>query len=80
MDRIVSSGTGAVYAAQSAQTKEPLSLKVLPRKLLEDKDAAAALGEIGHADAIPYLEAAAGDPDPDVRKNIDWALRQIRAA
>jgi HEAT repeat protein len=44
------------------------------------KDAAAALGEIAHSDAIPFLEAAAGDPDPDVRKNVDWALRRIRAA
>ena len=43
------------------------------------KDAAAALGEIAHPDGLPYLERAADDIDPDVRKNVRWAIGQIRA-
>ncbi|MEC8199206.1 MAG: HEAT repeat domain-containing protein, partial [Pseudomonadota bacterium] len=44
------------------------------------KDAAAALGEIADAGALPYLEKALGDPDPEVRKNVRWAIGQIEAA
>jgi len=43
------------------------------------KEAAAALGEIAHADGEAYLVAIANDPDPDVRKNTRWALQQIAA-
>jgi len=43
MDRVMSSGTGSVYAAQSTETKKPLTLKVLPRKLLADKETATKL-------------------------------------
>jgi HEAT repeat protein len=43
------------------------------------KEAAAALGEIAHADGGAYLVAIADDPDPDVRKNARWALQQIAA-
>ena len=44
------------------------------------KEAAAALGEIAHPDGLAYLEQAEGDPDPDVNKNIRWAINQIKAA
>jgi HEAT repeat protein len=43
------------------------------------KEAAAALGEIAHSDAEPYLALVANDPDPEVRKNARWALQQIAA-
>ena len=41
------------------------------------KEAAAALGEIADPSARPALEAAGDDLDPDVRKNVRWALQQI---
>ena len=41
------------------------------------KEAAAALGEIAHASARPYLERYVDDGDPDVRKNVRWALSRI---
>jgi HEAT repeat protein len=41
------------------------------------KESAAALGEIADATAAPFLEAAASDPDPDVRKTARWALTQL---
>ena len=44
------------------------------------KEAAAALGEIAHPDGLPYLVDVEDDPDPDVRKNIRWAIDQIQAA
>ena len=43
------------------------------------KEAAAALGEIAHSDAEPFLVLVANDPDPEVRKNSRWALQQIAA-
>ena len=43
------------------------------------KEAAAAMGEIASPKAVPALEAHLDDPDPDVRKNIRWALGRIRA-
>ena len=43
------------------------------------KEAAAALGEIADPAAEPYLDAVRDDPDPDVRKNVRWALAQISA-
>jgi HEAT repeat protein len=43
------------------------------------KEAAAALGEIAHADGEAYLTLVANDADPDVRKNARWALQQIAA-
>ena len=43
------------------------------------KEAAAALGEIAHADGEAFLAVVADDPDPDVRKNARWALQQIAA-
>src|SRR5262249_62047801 len=36
------------------------------------KEAAAALGEIAHADGEAVLALIANDPDPDVRKNARW--------
>ena len=44
------------------------------------KEAAAALGEIGDASSRPHLEAAQDDPDPDVRKTVRWALKQLAGA
>jgi HEAT repeat protein len=41
------------------------------------KEAVIALGEIGDPAAIPALEAAGGDPDPDVRKLSKLALTSI---
>jgi HEAT repeat protein len=41
------------------------------------KEAAAALGEIAHPAARPHLEAHLDDPDPDVRKNLRWALGRL---
>lgn len=42
------------------------------------KEAAAALGEIGDSAARAGLEAAANDPDPDVRKTVRWALQRLQ--
>jgi HEAT repeat protein len=44
------------------------------------KEAALALGEIASTDALPALEQAAGDPDPEVRKSVRLAIQQIHAA
>jgi HEAT repeat protein len=44
------------------------------------KEAAIALGEIGDLRAIPALEAALKDPDPDVRKLTQLALKNIQSA
>ena len=41
------------------------------------KEAAAALGEIADPSARPLLEPYSGDPDPDVRKLVRWALQKI---
>jgi len=43
------------------------------------KEAAASLGEIGDRAALPFLDAHAEDPDPDVRKLIRWARGRILA-
>jgi len=44
------------------------------------KEAAAALGEIRHPNALPHLRQAVTDPDPDVRKLARWAIERIEAA
>ena len=44
------------------------------------KEAAAALGEIANPTALVFLEPAAGDPDPDVRKLVRWAIGRCKAA
>jgi len=44
------------------------------------KEAAAALGEIGDQAGLPWLQRAANDPDPDVRKLIQWAMERCKAA
>ena len=41
------------------------------------KETAAALGEIALPAGRPYLEPFTDDNDPDVRKNVRWALEQI---
>ena len=41
---------------------------------------AAALGEIADPSALAFLEPAAGDPDPDVRKLVRWAIGRCQAA
>ena len=43
------------------------------------KEAAAALGEIADPAALVFLEPAAGDPDPDVRKLVRWAIGRCQA-
>ncbi len=55
LDRVVSSGTGAVYAAKSTQTKESLSLKTLPRKLLDKPEVSARLeAEVGKLKSLDH--------------------------
>ena len=44
------------------------------------KEAAAALGEIADPPALVYLQRAASDPDPDVRKLVRWAIERCQAA
>ena len=44
------------------------------------KEAAAALGEIARPDGARLFRAAAGDPDPDVRKLVRWAIGRCKAA
>ena len=41
------------------------------------KEVAAALGEIGHPSALAFLQKQVDDPDPDVRKNVRWAIVAI---
>jgi HEAT repeat protein len=41
------------------------------------KEAASALGEIGDSRALPMLDAVIDDPDPDVRKNVRWAVKRL---
>ena len=43
------------------------------------KECAAALGEIAEPAGWIYLEKQASDPDPDVRKNVQWAMQRISA-
>ena len=44
------------------------------------KEVAAALGEIGKPSALPHLQKHVDDPDPDVRKNVRWAIGRFREA
>jgi HEAT repeat protein len=44
------------------------------------KEAAIALGELGQQAAVPALQAAAGDVDPEVRKAARVALSTLEAA
>lgn len=44
------------------------------------KDVTTALGEIRHPDALPFLEQAAEDADPDVRKIAHWSIHLIYVA
>ncbi|HBH02724.1 MAG TPA: epoxyqueuosine reductase, partial [Candidatus Rokubacteria bacterium] len=41
------------------------------------RNAALALGNRGGAPAVPVLERALGDPEPDVRAAAAWALERI---
>lgn len=43
------------------------------------KEAALALGELGNIDALPVLEAALEDRNPEVRKTARIAIGQIGA-
>jgi HEAT repeat protein len=61
------------------------AIPVLGQALAHDvsnlrKEAAAALGEIASPTALVFLEPAAGDPDPDVRKLVRWAIGRCQAA
>ncbi len=42
------------------------------------KEVAGALGEIGQSSALVYLQKHVDDPDPDVRKNVRWAIGRLR--
>jgi HEAT repeat protein len=42
------------------------------------KEVAGALGEIGHPSALAFLQRHVDDPDPDVRKNVRWAMTRLR--
>ena len=44
------------------------------------KEAALALGELGQARALPALQSAESDNDPEVRKAVRIALAQLRGA
>jgi HEAT repeat protein len=41
------------------------------------KEAAAALGEIADPSVLRTLKKYSDDPDPDVRKNVRWAIGRI---
>ena len=41
------------------------------------KECAAALGEIADPAGRPFLETLADDPDPEVRKNVRWAIQRM---
>jgi len=43
------------------------------------KECAAALGELAVPETASYLEKYADDNDPDVRKNVRWALEKLAA-
>ena len=43
------------------------------------KESAAALGEVADPAGRPFLEKRIDDPDPDVRKNVRWALQRMSA-
>jgi HEAT repeat protein len=43
------------------------------------KEVAAALGEIAHPSALAFLHKHVDDADPDVRKNVRWAIGRLRA-
>ena len=43
------------------------------------KECAAVLGEMAVPETKPFLEKYQDDPDPDVRKNVRWALRRLAA-
>jgi HEAT repeat protein len=55
--------------------------KLLPALHAEDAglrgDTADLLGQIGHASAVPTLEALLNDPNPDVVEIVTEALEQI---
>jgi HEAT repeat protein len=61
--------TAAVAALGANLTSEVSNLR---------KEVAAALGEIGDSAALAWLEPAQNDPDPDVRKLIQWAIGRCR--
>ncbi|WP_084162174.1 HEAT repeat domain-containing protein [Methylocaldum szegediense] len=65
------------------QLGDPRAIPVLGSQLLSHpesnvrKEAAAALGAIGHADGEIYLQKASADCDADVRKSVRLALQMI---
>src|SRR5260370_6682611 len=63
---------------KAAQAVSPISAQLLHDVGNLRKEAVIALGEIGDIAAIPALETAGGDPDPDVRKLSKLALTSIQ--
>jgi len=61
----------AIPALGAALTHEVSNLR---------KEAAAALGEVTDPTALKFLEPAADDPDPEVRKLLRWAIGRCQAA
>jgi HEAT repeat protein len=62
--------------------KDPAAVDVLGQALSYNisnlrKESAAALGEIKSPNALPFLQVATEDVDPDVRKIAQWAIDQI---
>jgi len=44
------------------------------------KECAAALGELAQPQSAPFLAPFVDDPDPDVRKNVRWAMSKIESS
>jgi HEAT repeat protein len=44
------------------------------------KECAAAIGEIGDPAGLQFVERLADDHDPDVRKNVRWAIERLKSA
>lgn len=43
------------------------------------KECAAVLGELAVPETLPFLEKYEDDSDPDVRKNVRWAMSKMAA-
>lgn len=71
----------ALGRLRDAQAVAPLVAHALSHEVANlRKEAAVALGEIGHPSALTALQAAAQDPDPEVRKTARLAITLIQQA